>query len=69
MKRLKKGSPAEAFHGSLRNYLDNKLVLNVGGVADDIRVLDQNIFLFKGATLITAWPPPARFRNERYCDD
>ena len=55
------GAKHSDFAGSMRRYLDGVFLEH--GNANNMRVYNQHLFLFAGATLITAWPVPQKYRS------
>ena len=52
--------------GPLRKYLDWLLAKGLYlQAATDIRVYNDHIYLFAGETLVTAWPMPLQFMEEK----
>lgn len=57
--KAKNGVTRYAFSGSFRRYLDKEF--NVGEC--DLRIYQQNIWLFKGDKLVTVWAVPQKYRK------
>lgn len=59
---LARGMKREKFKGPLRQYLDKLWRKGLAmQSATNIVVYQDNVFLFAGSVLVTAWPLPGRF--------
>lgn len=64
MNALARGTKREKFYGPVRKYLDHlyRKGCNMQS-ATDIIVYNDNIYLFAGSILVTAWPMPNGLRD------
>ena len=60
-KALSEGRARGEFKGRFKRYLD--AIFLKDRTANNMRIYGQNLYIFKGETLITAWTIPTKYHN------